>query len=256
MENTVVYAIDFDGVICDSAVETGVAGWKAAVQLWDDMPSTNLPPGEIIDQFRKLRPAMETGYEAVIFMRMLYEGTGVDSLLTNFSELKQRFLIRYKLEPNDLKETFAKVRDDWINSDEQEWISMNPLFPTVAEKLRMLERQYSWYIVTTKQERFVKQILDANQIHIAEDRIFGLDRNVSKEEVLADLLKVHQNQKLIFIEDRLPTLMNVVNNPNLQSVKLLLVSWGYNTEQDRQGLEDGSIKLINMEDFLADLSRN
>jgi len=183
-------------------------------------------------------------------MRMLYEGTGLDSLLTNFPDLKQRFLIRYNLEPNALKEIFAKVRDDWINTDEQGWISMNPLFPSVAEKLRTLDGQYPWYILTTKQERFVKQILDANQVHIAEERIFGLDRNVSKEVVLAELLEAHHNQQLIFIEDRLPTLMNVVNNPNLQNVKLFLVSWGYNTEQDRQGLEDGSIKLISMEDFL------
>ena len=33
-----LYALDFDGVICDSAVETAVTGWRVAQTLWDDMP--------------------------------------------------------------------------------------------------------------------------------------------------------------------------------------------------------------------------
>ena len=30
MNNSIIYALDFDGVICDSAVETAITGWKAA----------------------------------------------------------------------------------------------------------------------------------------------------------------------------------------------------------------------------------
>ena len=35
-----IYALDFDGVICDSAIETAVTGWKVAQKIWQDMPSS------------------------------------------------------------------------------------------------------------------------------------------------------------------------------------------------------------------------
>ena len=38
MNNSIIYALDFDGVICDSAVETAITGWKAASSIWKDMP--------------------------------------------------------------------------------------------------------------------------------------------------------------------------------------------------------------------------
>jgi len=40
MPTHLFYALDFDGVICDSAVETGITGWKSACTLWQGMPET------------------------------------------------------------------------------------------------------------------------------------------------------------------------------------------------------------------------
>ena len=80
---------------------------------------------------------------------------------------------------------------------------MNPLFANVATKLQRLGDQSTWYIVTTKQERFVNQILKANAIELADAQVFGLDRNMNKMEVLKALLKTHPNDSLYFVEDRL-----------------------------------------------------
>jgi phosphoglycolate phosphatase-like HAD superfamily hydrolase len=251
MESNVVYALDFDGVLCDSAVETGVAGWKAAIQLWADMPATDIPPRAMTDQFRQFRPQLETGYETIIFMRLLHEGMALESLMANFEHEKQLFLTRYNLDPDDLKQLFGQTRDHWINQDEQQWVNLNPLFSGVAEKLKRLENQSPWYIVTTKQERFVKQILEANQITLPVERIFGLDRNASKETILTELLQTHQHTQLFFVEDRLPTLLKVANNPQLKSIKLMLASWGYNTALERQGLDSCAIELVDLEAFLV-----
>ncbi|HFD13311.1 MAG TPA: HAD family hydrolase, partial [Crenotrichaceae bacterium] len=51
-----IYALDFDGVICDSAVETGITGWKAATHVWNEMTGV-LPDQVLLDAFRRVRPA-------------------------------------------------------------------------------------------------------------------------------------------------------------------------------------------------------
>ena len=86
---------------------------------------------------------------------------------------------------DELINLFWETRDGWIDSDLAGWEIMNPLFAGVATKLNELGKRRPWYVVTRKQERFVKQILKANGIELADERIFGQDRNMSKLEVLA-----------------------------------------------------------------------
>ena len=252
MKQKVIYALDFDGVICDSAVETAMTGWKAASLLWNDI-NTPLPSQKIIDQFRQVRPMMETGYEAILIMRLLYDGESVNHLLTAFAEKKQQALELSTKEVVFLKKLFGEVRDEWINQAMDEWITMNPLFNHVAEKLQKLsEQKVLWYIITTKQERFVHQILKANNIELSADNIFGLDRHKSKQETLTELLVKHPLQEFYFVEDRLPTLTTVLANNKLNTIKLFLATWGYNTEQDKQQADKQSrIKLIGLDDFLS-----
>lgn len=249
MTNNIIYALDFDGVICDSAIETGITGWKAASQLWPEM-SSHLPPQELIDQFRLVRPILETGYEAILMMRMLYEGENSESILSGFIEKKQTLIKTTGKDIDLLKQLFGTTRDTWIQQALPEWIAMNPLFPGMAKKLRQLVRHEPWYIVTTKQESFVTQILKANQIDIPANRIFGLDRNMSKLAVLTDLKNTHKDATIYFVEDRLPTLLNVVNNDKLQGVRLFFATWGYNTAEDKLEARQLDIESINIEDFI------
>ncbi len=249
MKQSIIYALDFDGVICDSALETGVSAWKAAAQIWDDF-STPLPPKKLSEQFRQIRPIMGTGYEAILIVRMLNNAETVADIMADYDNKKQQIIEDANLDIDTLKKLFGETRDRWINDNITEWVQMNPLFSGVAEKLQRLSEQGLWYIVTTKQERFVKQILRANQIQLPEQCIFGLDRNNSKEAILLDLVNQHKEQTIYFVEDMLPTLLKVSNNSQLADVTLFLASWGYNTEDDRERVNNYDIKLINVETFL------
>ncbi|MGR8952211.1 MAG: HAD family hydrolase [Gammaproteobacteria bacterium] len=248
MNTSMVYALDFDGVICDSAVETAITGWKAAGQLWNDMPET--APPELIDRFRQVRPIIETGYEAILTMRLLYLGETVEAIYRDYAAKSQALLEEAQVSTDALKKRFGETRDRWIADDLAEWIGMNPLFDGIAEKLRALGEICPWYVVTTKQERFVKQILKAHAIELEDDRIFGLDRNMSKPEVLKGLLQVHPEQALYFAEDRLPTLLNVRKHAELEGVKLIFALWGYNTAEDKARAAEQPFLLQTLEDFL------
>lgn len=252
MKKDIIYALDFDGVLCDSALETGMAGWKAASVLWDDMRA--IQPEPFVEQFRLVRPLLETGYEAIAIMRLLYEGESVDTLLAQFAEKKQALIDREALDINQLKILFGQTRDSWIQDSLEEWLSLNPLFPGIAEKLQRLTADYDWYILTTKQERFVIEIFKANRIALPEDRVFGLDRNIDKNAVLSSLLEQSPNLPVCFIEDRLPALVKVMQDERLPGIHLQLVNWGYNLPQDRSDAQRLGIDVITLESFTGDCS--
>ncbi len=246
MKDSVIYALDFDGVICDSAVETGITGWKAARKLYSDMPE-EMPAQDLIDQFRLARPIIETGYESILVMRLLFEGENIDTILADFTHKKQALLNRHNIDNNHLIKLFGDTRDQWIENSLDEWVNMNPLFGEVQQKLQNLNH---WYIITTKQERFVRKILKANQINMADENIFGLDRQLSKEQVLAVLLNKHPDKAIYFVEDRLPTLKNVIKNKQLSSIKLFFALWGYNTDEDKAQAAQMPVESIQLDNFL------
>lgn len=250
MNNSIIYALDFDGVICDSAVETAITGWKCAGQIWDDMPGP-VPSQSLIDQFRLVRPIIETGYEAILAMRLLHLGETTDAIYSDYAAKTQALMQDAQVTVNDLKKLFGETRDAWIDSALAEWVDMNPLFSGIGDKLRRLGQQGIWYIITTKQERFVKQILKANEVDLPDAHIFGLDRNMSKQDVLKGLLEKHPQQSIHFVEDRLPTLLNVQKNDELASIKLIFALWGYNTDEDKAVAAQNPFNNQLLEDFLT-----
>lgn len=249
MPNQTLYILDFDGVICDSALETGMAGWKAALQIWDDMPATE--PYPFREAFRQARPILETGYEAILIIRLLFLGETPDVILNDFEAKKSAVMASAKRDVQALKKLFSETRDRWIQAQPAEWAQLNPLFPGVVEKLTALSARGLWIILTTKQERFVAQILKAHGVILPVEHIYGLDRKLSKEAVLVDLVAAHPTSTLIFVEDRLPALLAVKNNARLQNVRLQLADWGYNIAQDHREAEQAGIAVISLEDFIA-----
>jgi phosphoglycolate phosphatase-like HAD superfamily hydrolase len=244
-----LYAFDFDGVICDSAVETGLTGWKVAKKIWPDMPDDI--PTKILSLFRDVRPIMETGYEAAIIVRLLQEGRSAETLLSDFSDSMSQVLRRDELDIDELKVLFGETRDNWIAEELDHWITMNPLFEGIAEKLRSIDPT-NCYIITTKQERFVKYIFEANAISLLDEHIFGLDRKLTKQNILLNITRAHPNSDVIFVEDRLPTLTKTLGDDRLDKVKLYLANWGYNTDQDKSLARDNpKISTISLNEMSA-----
>ena len=74
---------------------------------------------------------------------------------------------------------------------------------------------------------------------------------MSKVEVLKKLLNAYPNATLYFVEDRLPTLLNVLKVDELASVSLIFALWGYNTAEDKAIAAQQPFTLQQLEDFLV-----
>jgi len=194
---------------------------------------------------------METGYEAILIMRLLFEGVTAQTLLDNFNDSIDAIIERDQLTPDQLKKQFGDTRDHWIKHNLPEWLDMNPLFEGIANKLQQIDPAHC-VIITTKQERFVDQILSSNNVSLPSEQIFGLDRKLSKQQILSDFLASHPDHKILFVEDRLPTLLNVIDDNRLKNVQLFFADWGYNTQQDKQAATQlATVNTINLGQMLT-----
>jgi phosphoglycolate phosphatase-like HAD superfamily hydrolase len=236
-------ALDFDGVLCDSAQETGLTGWKAAGTLWADMAAP-MPPQALLDAYCRTRGVLETGYEAILMMRLLADGEDPEDLLETFPQRLQGVIARSGRDVADLKRLYGGARDCWLQDDPQGWLSLSPLYPGAAQILSALPPGTGCCIVTTKEERFVRQLLEYNGIHFAPENIFGLDRGMRKEAILRNLLALQPDRRVHLVEDRLETLKRFLAQPDLALIRLHLACWGYNREAERREAERLKIHLL------------
>ncbi|XP_044493485.1 uncharacterized protein LOC123216896 isoform X2 [Mangifera indica] len=263
-----LYALDFDGVLCDSCGESSLSAVKAAKVRWPGLFDgvDSAMEDWILDQMYTVRPVVETGYENLLLVRLLLEmrlpsirkssvaeGLTVEGILENWSKLKPVIMEEWGENSRDaLIDLFGKVRDEWMDMDLETWIGANRFYPGVPDALKFASSRI--YIVTTKQSRFADALLrKLAGVTIPAERIYGLGTG-PKVEVLKQLQKKpeHQGLTLHFVEDRLATLKNVIKEPELDAWNLYLGNWGYNTEKERE--EAASIPRIQVLE-LSDFSR-
>lgn len=232
-----VLALDFDGVLCDSNRETCLTGWKAAATLWEDI-GDRPPSPRFLERYYRARPVIEIGYEAILMVRLLRDGEDPEQLLETFPRRKREAVEKSGVDVAALKQLYGSTRDHWLREDPQGWLALSPLYPGTGERLNRLPPGVKCYIVTTKQERFAGQLLEHAGIDFDPDRIFGLDRGLSKEDVIRLLKERHPGDPIHLIEDRLATLKRFLARPDLADVRLHLACWGYNTEAERREAQD------------------
>ncbi|MEC4804981.1 MAG: HAD family hydrolase [Jaaginema sp. PMC 1079.18] len=248
-----ILALDFDGVLCNGLKEYAQSAWRAYRQVW---PTDKLELDRVLrDRFYPLRPVIETGWEMPVLLRALILGKTDAEVLKNWSQISQTLVTTDNLDPKNLAHTLDTVRDEWIQTDLDGWLGLHEFYPGVLPKLHQaLENpNLEVYIITTKEGRFVQQLLQQENVKIERDRIFGKEVKRPKTATLQQLLTQHPQAEIWFVEDMLKTLYKVRKQPDLASVRLFLANWGYNTESARQtALEDDTIQLITLEKFAGE----
>jgi phosphoglycolate phosphatase-like HAD superfamily hydrolase len=226
-----IVALDFDGVICDSARETAVSAWRAGRELWPEWDAAE-PPPELVARFLRVRPYLDTGYQAILMMRLLADGLPDREFAERLEEHCRTWLERLGLGRDDLVRAFGRTRDEWIRADLAGWLGCHALYAGVSEALVQARSCVELYIVTTKQERFTRALLAAHGIALPAERLLGLERGRPKEDILSEILAGAGCRPLHFVEDRAETLRRVLAEPRLAAVHLYYAAWGYGTSAD------------------------
>lgn len=259
-----ILALDFDGVLCDGLLEYFQTSWRTYTQIWT--PDSLTPPEDLAPRFYRLRPVVEIGWEMPVLLRALVLGISEETILQDWPKVATSLIETDNLDAADIGKKVDAVRDEWIAIDLDSWLSLHRFYPGIIERLHNIlsavEKLPSQsithlFIVTTKEGRFVKQLLQQQGIQFSDERIIGKEVKRPKHQTLRQLLEMFPGEAttLWFVEDRLKTLQSVQQQPDLESVRLYLADWGYNTVAHRDSIRnDSRIQLLSLADFVQDFS--
>ncbi|MEL7035500.1 MAG: HAD family hydrolase [Cyanobacteria bacterium J06592_8] len=243
-------ALDFDGVVCDGMIEYFQVAWRTYCQIWS--PSEATPTDDLAQKFYRTRPVIETGWEMPVLVRELVKGTSETDILKDWQTIAKQTITEENLDSKMLSTQLDSIRDRWISEDLPGWLSLHRFYPGAIERVQwFLDASLDLYIITTKEERFVRSLLEKGGVTMKEGRIFGKGEKRPKYEILRELLtKFEPTPTIWFVEDRLKTLLKVQEQPDLGEIGLFLADWGYNTQAERDSVANyPRIKLISINQF-------
>jgi phosphoglycolate phosphatase-like HAD superfamily hydrolase len=249
-----ILALDFDGVICDGLIEYFATTQRTYEQLWHQ--DRNLE--ELAQNFYKLRPVIETGWEMPVLLRSLVLGVSEAEIFSNWSAIADNIVRAEKLDRMTVSQKLDRVRDNWIQEDLAGWLSLHRFYPGIIDRLQqIINSPIQLYIVTTKEGRFVEQLLQQQAIELPAAQIIGKEVKRPKYETLRILKNEASSNNIIwFVEDRLSALQQVRQQADLQDVTVFLADWGYNIEVDRQRAQaEEGINLLSLDKFILDFDR-
>ncbi|MEO1508751.1 MAG: HAD family hydrolase, partial [Cyanobacteria bacterium J06633_23] len=212
------------------------------------------PPAGLAEKFYPLRPVIETGWEMPMLLRALIAGKTDDEIVTGWPELALPFLDETTLTKAEAAKTLDGERDHWIATDLDDWLAQHRFYPNMLAVLKASLEKRPTYIVSTKEGRFIQQLLNQSGVAMPPDKILGKEVKRPKYETLRLLTASHLVQggastpTIWFIEDRIKALQGVKQQPDLDHVELFLADWGYNLEPERQAAqEDNRIHLLSLD---------
>ncbi len=245
-----ILALDFDGVICNGLPEYFQTSWLVYCHIWSRPAAP--APAELFPLFGRLRPLIEHGWEMPLLVWALQQNIPESQIANDWTALAQQILTNHQLKSQDVVQVLDKVRDQSIAQDLAGWLQLQSCYPGTIEKLLGLPDHIQPVIITTKDGRFTRQLLEGQKVQLPVDAIFGKESQQSKADTLRQLL-TSQPAQIWFVEDRLPTLQTISHQPDLDSVQLFLADWGYNTPAERAAAQnDDRVQLLSIEQFGQD----
>jgi len=228
-----VFALDFDGVICDSLEEGLLVSWnthtRAPVRAFVEPGLAGVPP-EVVDRFTGCRPfARHLGHWLVPFV--------ISSVPTSRAE----FADRYDELPRQMIEAFtaaaARYRTQVRRVYPERWLAHHHVQPGLGGVLT------DAYIVTARDSESVRRILNAHAVGIDHARIFGSRSDKPEALRMIATREAVEPADVTLVDD------NIENCVSAQAAghSAWWATWGYNTGADEALAITHGIPAISME---------
>lgn len=258
-------ALDFDGVIADSAPEAFVV----ALRTWCELdPTTELrgAAGELLDETRV--PSLDDVMNCPVyapFIEMMPLGNRAEDYAVELHAIGARAAVvdqatydahKAGFDPSVLRtfqKRFYRVRHVLAECDRIAWHRLMDSYPDLPELLRRRAGDCVLAIATAKDRRSVRMLLDGYRIAdlFPESRVLDKEAGASKRAHL-EALRVNHDlafEDLVFVDDKLNHLDDVAD----LGVKCALAGWGYNGPREARLAESRGYRVLQLDDFEAQL---
>ena len=223
-----VIAIDFDGVIADSAIPSS----KRALAAWAGIGGKIQYTREVERQFIDSRPLITKIEHYLTVLRLIQDNPNI-----NFKAMKQGWMN-------------AEIAKDSQNRDksgfEKKYLESSPLlkiYPRIKRLIVMLKRKgHRVYIATTNSKKVVEETLQRHKIPIDSGLIFA--KEISPEKgILLQKIAEHANVpigKVALLDDAIEQLAAA----RKAGAKAVFVSWGYHAREHLKEVKMQRIRKI------------
>jgi phosphoglycolate phosphatase-like HAD superfamily hydrolase len=211
--------LDFDGVICDSALECLVSSWEAYFRDHGrDAPKA--VPVDLKERFLALRPYVRSGEDFMLCQQILHEGPAVASQ-EDFDRLASS---NGPTALSHLRETFYTARARLLKEERTHWIRLNRLYPWVAARLPRWAASPCAYILSTKRPQYIDEILRASGIAFPTSRILFSEKD-KKGARIEELLERRGRKGAVIVDDQIDHLAAIRRSS--ARISVYLAAWGY-----------------------------
>ena len=246
-----VLALDFDGVICDSAREA----FSVALQAWADLhPGTRLATlarnphpddhPELYAHFVGCMPLGNRAEDYGVVLAAAEEGATFES-----QDGYDRFRAGLKASWLDaFHRRFYEVRSAWSAREPEAWLATMAPYPGFLELLRRRAGDAELAIATAKDGASVSALLVRHGVAdlFPGDRVLDKDTGVSKRahlQLLAERVGCPVGE-ITFVDDKVNHLESVAP----LGARCALAAWGYNGPREHARARECGFLVLTLED--------
>ena len=256
-------ALDFDGVISDSAPESFVVSARTYLEM---EPGSSLR-SHLAPYIGESLPALDAITEDPLYagyIRLMPLGNRAEDYAVALTALERGSLpedqtaydaFRDDLDPAWLRayhKRFYAVRAEIVARGKSPWQALIAPYPAFVELLRRRAGEVILAIATAKDRRSVSDLLEAYGIaDLFRDRVLDKETGVSKEAHLAHLSQTCgiDFANITFVDDK----ANHLDAVSHLGVRCALAAWGYNGEREEALARERGYLVCGLSDVEAQL---
>ncbi len=262
-----ILALDFDGVIVDSALECLFTSYNAYFRVykheekgffggepftfenWKDIQK-NYP--EEIANYIKKRPYIRGANDYGLIVKLMEE----KKIIENQKEFdKYRKSADFDFEA--FHQEFYKERDRLQELDFKAWFNMEPAYPEIVEGIKQLLERGTKIIITTSNRlksiasSFVPEYLG---FEIKQEDILDKRYGEDKSEQMKQIVKLYnvKFEEIYFVDDQ----VNHLIQTRPLGVKVILAGWSYATDIQKEEARKQKIPVMEREEDFYPMIKN
>ena len=249
-----VLALDFDGVLCDSAREAFAVALRTFAEIFPEhaLGAANEADEALFARFVELIPlgnrAEDYGVElaALASGAVLPDQAAYDAFYASLSRERLRAFHR----------RFYEVRTAWAERDHAGWLARMAPYPGLGELLRRHASEVRLAIATAKDRASVRSILAAYGISdlFADGLLLDKETGEKKHAHVAELAARARCDAadVTFVDDKVNHLEDVAP----LGARCVLAAWGYNGPRERRIARERGFLVCGLDTFEGEVFRS
>ena len=241
--NSAVF-LDFDGVICDSALECLASSWLAYHRLRRER-APGAVPADLLERFLLLRPFARSAPDYVLIQELIDAGR---EPVSQAEFERERAARRGRFDR--YSRLMQEVRGGLLRTDPGYWMALHRLYPHVLRELPRWVASESFYILSTKRPELILRVLGHFGLPMDGRRTLPCQPS-GKLEIIASTMRRKGHRRALFVDDQIDNLRAEPAGPSgeLQVAKAL-AAWGYLRREWLEELPPG-VELLRPEELAA-----